>query len=825
MISKGGADVIPLIVTTTVRERVSGEAAGSGEVLTDLNAGGWTLMPTVAPSNGGGKPRRGDTVRMFGRRFGYFAILARYELPPGWCVCPSGAACTCRETDPGDTPHGTVKLIGAFPIRDRDRYEAAAGDRYDDHFRLSAGARGLLDIAERWTRAQRRVRRTIANATTSPMRLWELEVAFRADAAKYFSAPISYGEVRVEEGDMIFDVSADVRAGKEAVYRLPGDDHTELIVAELEQGVLRMEVQRGDPVAVAAHAERLSGKQRVLTRDHKMTQGTLRREGLVLRDALAGNAVNPLLIKLMDRPDEAKVDDWLDVHPEAVDPPLDPAQHDALISAVKARDLLIVQGPPGTGKTTFVCELIVNHLKAHPGDKVLMASQTHQATDNLLGRIAKRDPDLALLRIGRDADKISPETRRYWIDAEQPWQAGARQRVEQARRYLATLKLNTSESDAETITRILEIQDRYTLSEGSQDEAGKRIATANVIAGTCYGVASERRLRDQQYGLVVLEEAAKASATEALMVMLRAQKIVMIGDTRQLPPTPDHAIGKILRDATRDPLLVPEPLRGSAMELAQELKRARAAVVADGSDPPPEHGAETMFAHLARRVRSERPDLEQTLRTQYRMVSGIGELVSHVFYDGHLEHARRLKPDEGRDHRLVSAGYTHVELLHVDGHEKFVQGSHSAANPAEVTAIIKRLRALERVARQDPDKPLGVAVITGYARQLRAIEAAVSREADNLKHLRTRVGMIDRFQGDEEQVVILSTTRTKAPGYLRDRARINVAISRAEDLLTIVGHTDRMRAGALGQPIQEVVEFIDRRAQDQRYRLTSAERL
>ena len=52
------------------------------------------------------------------------------------------------------------------------------------------------------------------------------------------------------------------------------------------------------------------------------------------------------------------------------------------------------------------------------------------------------------------------------------------------------------------------------------------------------------------------------------------------------------------------------------------------------------------------------------------------------------------------------------------------------------------------------------------------------------------VGTVDKYQGEENDYVILSLTRTKTPGYLRDLRRLTVALSRARLGLYVLGRRE-----------------------------------
>lgn len=84
---------------------------------------------TLAPTSW--RKRRQNTAFLFGARYRYKAILEGFELPEGWCMCPtSSEECLCREPRDPDKDVA-IGLIGADPISHRDYRDIAGGDSYD----------------------------------------------------------------------------------------------------------------------------------------------------------------------------------------------------------------------------------------------------------------------------------------------------------------------------------------------------------------------------------------------------------------------------------------------------------------------------------------------------------------------------------------------------------------------------------------------------------------------------------------------------------------------------------------------------------------------
>lgn len=467
---------------------------------------------------------------------------------------------------------------------------------------------------------------------------------------------------------------------------------------------------------------------------------------------------------------------------------------------------------------TFICETVRQHLARDDRARILLAAQTHQAIDNVLKRLADADPDLAMARLGSQnvKAKIDDDVRaRFWIESPEPWMPLVRMRAEAYRTYAHAQLAAGDERRPEILRAALEIQEEYLRSEGAQRGARDRLEAARVVAGTCAGVSGAPGLSGMPFTVAILEEAGKATPTEALSVMHRSPKSILIGDSRQLPPHVWHALRRALRE--------PETVTTSDTRRERRAGKLGADVRRLASTPSERDafGEETMLDHFGDRLSGS--EHERTLTTQYRMVPAIGELISEVFYDGRLEHARPQDLDD-RDPRVTSfAGRTQVRLLDIPGRQQRASATSSSnMRSEELVHIRSQLAALQSHAASfdaagGAAQPLGVSVITPYAAQVKLLRARI--DVSQYPNLRLRFGIVDRFQGDEDTVVFVSFVNTTYAGFLRRPNRINVALSRAQDLLVITTEEKAARAGLIGAPLQQVVNLVAARARagDARY--------
>lgn len=300
------------------------------------------------------------------------------------------------------------------------------------------------------------------------------------------------------------------------------------------------------------------------------------------------------------------------------------------------------------------------------------------------------------------------------------------------------------------------------------------LARAQLVGATCVGLGAITNLRDVRFDLCIVDEASRATAPELLIPMARAERFVLVGDERQLPPHLD-------RDLRREELLQP---RGLTIE---EI-------------------SEPFFSHLATNLPKSNV-IE--LRTQHRMHPSIGRLIGAVFYDDKLTSSRKetLLPVELST--IAPKPVTWITTANLPNRYEVRQGE-SISNPCEAAVVENLLARLAKAARRR-EGPVEVAVLSGYRAQCRLLESRIA-SADLGDALALRVGTIDSFQGQEAEVVIYSVTRANPKGklgFVRERPRVNVALSRGREMILIVGDhlSVRQRGGA--NPMTQVIDHIE----------------
>lgn len=307
---------------------------------------------------------------------------------------------------------------------------------------------------------------------------------------------------------------------------------------------------------------------------------------------------------------------------------------------------------------------------------------------------------------------------------------------------------------------------------------------ANVIGITCVQAAGKDFSQEfKSFDVVIIDEVSKCTPPELLIPALKGKKLVMVGDHRQLPPMLDTStIEEVAQDigSTREQLqFLEESLFKSQFETAHE-------------------------------------SIKQMLTTQYRMHPNIMGAINQ-FYQDKLQ-CGILNADTKRAHNLAGPIIPeHHHLIWVktpleQGFEEQREGT-SLYNIREIDIIERLCQQMEaawsaKVTQGTPKKE--IAVITFYGAQLRKIDERLDEQLFPSLHIRT--GTVDRFQGMERPVVIVSMVRNnnqKDVGFAKKPERVNVAFSRAQELLVIVGcHTLFTQARGVGSMYSNVSDVV-----------------
>lgn len=180
------------------------------------------------------------------------------------------------------------------------------------------------------------------------------------------------------------------------------------------------------------------------------------------------------------------------------------------------------------------------------------------------------------------------------------------------------------------------------------------------------------------------------------------------------------------------------------------------------------------------------PEQGVFLGTSYRMHPDVCGFISDAYYEGRLgsaprTHGNRVIPDAGS----TVPRETGVAFIPVE-HAGRAQGSEEEVKV--IAGLVNELLASRATVEGKPARQMtldDILIVAPFNMQVRALKSRLGDQA--------RVGSVDKFQGQEAPVVILSmcaSTLDDAPrgaGFLLSPNRLNVAISRAQALALVVG--------------------------------------
>lgn len=447
----------------------------------------------------------------------------------------------------------------------------------------------------------------------------------------------------------------------------------------------------------------------------------------------------------------------------------------AAVRAMLEHDgIFALQGPPGTGKTEVTAQAVADYLRKMPGARVLVTAQSHDALENLAVRITRklgittppgsqqpRTLDRLALRVRSRATSDTNQELRGLQPAHLAEQAAAYS-ADRANQWLASRS-----SEMPALVPVL----RSWLARAPEAhlELTRRIRTAANVVFATTGASTPRNLlvgaTQEPFNWVVVEEAGRAWPTELALPLVRGVRWTLVGDHAQIGAYSRADVERFLED-----------LGGYEDDEIRAMYSER-------------HRLSRHFGTFARFF--EGPDVATaptlTLSEQYRMDGDISSLIGDVFYknSGGLKAMR-----ERAEHPLEQPGYlAQARLIWLD------TGLASRSVPFWANEYEAMLCAqVVREMRPEPGRRSGpsLAVLTPYRDQVRVLQ-------ERLTEYHQQIHTVDGFQGREADIVVASLVRDRIKpggtaistvGHLASPNRINVLLSRAREVLVIVGRLD-----------------------------------
>lgn len=447
-------------------------------------------------------------------------------------------------------------------------------------------------------------------------------------------------------------------------------------------------------------------------------------------------------------------------------PWLNASQEKAADLVLRAKDVAVVHGPPGTGKTTTLVEAIYETLRREV--QVLVCAQSNMAVDWISEKLSERGVNI--LRIGnptRVTDRMLNDTyeRRFERHPlyDQLW--GIRRNIRQLYDSREGNRENRHQKIARLKERATELE--YTINESL-------FADARVIACTLTGSA-HHLLQGRRFGTLFIDEAAQALEASCWIAIQKADRIILAGDHRQLPPT----------------IKSPAALSG-------------------GLDKT-----------LMQTICENKPRCVSMLNVQYRMCDEIMQFPNREFYDGLLhsdpsvkyrgildwdtaiewvesdletENGKRETENEDLTPKSNSFHLSDFTFPFSSG-ETLASDGLSRINPVEAELALQTLHNyIERIGKDRIlHERLDIGIISPYKGQVQLLRRMLRKNSywKPLRHL-ISINTVDGFQGQERDIILISMVRNNEQGqvgFLSDLRRMNVAITRARMKLIIIGHS------------------------------------
>ena len=321
------------------------------------------------------------------------------------------------------------------------------------------------------------------------------------------------------------------------------------------------------------------------------------------------------------------------------------------------------------------------------------------------------------------------------------------------------------------------------------------INACNVVGISC--TDNMRNLSDNGYNdfdVVIIDEVSKATPPELLIPLMKARKAILVGDHRQLPPMFKEHEGSY-KELAENQENTPEEVRD--LLTVENFKKFQKMVTS------------SLFKDY---FEQSDQSIKHSLLVQYRMHRDIMDIINR-FYEqrllcGNSEEVEKLE----KSHDLTIKGVDGSTFIIPDRHAYWIDSSFTPSNkpiyevrPNNSTSnynvlekyivmeLLKKIADAYREQGYNKHNQKTVGVISFYQMQVNEIREAFreTRKTFDFSPIDVDINTVDRFQGKEKNIIITSLVRNNEKGRASKHVvafeRINVAFSRAQELLFIVG--------------------------------------